>query len=121
MQRSQHLRGLFDHHDAGGTARGCLEAQCAAAGEEIKAVPAGQILAEPVEQRLADAVRGRAQADAVGEAEDTAAKFAADDANRVQSAATVTVIRFSGLTRRAKAWRMSAAVTTCTLAWYWSR
>src|SRR5574343_1491667 len=121
MQRREHLRRLFDHDHPCGAARGRFEAQRAAAGKEIEAVPAVEILAQPVEQRLANAVRCRAQAFAVGKPEDAPAEFTADDAYRVQSAATVTVISFSGTTRRAQAALIASAVTACTLAWYWSR
>jgi len=121
MQCGEDARCLFDQYDAGCAARGGLEAQRTAAGEEVEAMPALEFLAKPVEQGLANAVRRWAQAFAIGELEDAAAKFAADDAYRVQSAATVTVIRSAGRTRRAKAALMSSTVTACTLAWNWSR
>ena len=60
-------------------------------------MPAVELLAQPVEQRFTYTVRRRAQADAVGKAEYAAAKLAADDADRVQSAATVTVISLSAM------------------------
>ena len=90
---------------------GVLGRSLAAAGEEVKAMPAVEFLAEPVEQRFAHAVRRRAQAFAVGKAQDAAAIMAADDADRVQSAATVTVISSAGRTRRENACFTSSTVT----------
>src|SRR5512145_1958659 len=103
MQRSQHARSLFDHDDLGGATRHRFEAKGTAAGEEVEAAPAVQFLAEPVEQRFPNAVRRRTQAFTVRKFEDAAAILAADDAYRVQSAATVTVISSAGRTWRAKA------------------
>lgn len=116
MQRSQHFRGLFNHHDASCAARCGFETQGAAAGKQIEAMPAVEVLAEPVEQGFPHAVRCRAQPDAVGEAENATAVLAADDTDGIQSAATVTVIRFSGRMRRTKACLTSSAVTAWTLA-----
>ena len=78
---------------------------------QIEAMLAVEFLAQPVEQGFAHAIRRRAQAFAVGKAQDAAAIAAADDANRVQSAATVTVIRFSGRTYLENARFTSSTVT----------
>ena len=62
LQGAKNHRVLFHHHHPFRAARGGLEAQCAAAGEQIQAGSPIQRLPQPVEQRLAHAIRGGAQA-----------------------------------------------------------
>ncbi len=88
---AQHLQGLaqlrkglpvlFHHHHAGGAARGGLEAERAAAGEQIEAGEPVQALAEPIEQRLAHTVGRRPQVGTGADGDAPAAPFAADDAD----------------------------------------
>src|SRR2546427_449529 len=111
MQCGEHFGHLLNHHDPRGATRRGFETQGAAAGKQVEAVPAVEILAQPVEQGFPDTVRRRAQSDAVRKTENASAELAADDTDGVQSAATVTVIRFSGRTRRANACLTSSAVT----------
>jgi hypothetical protein len=94
-----------------------FEAQRAAAGEEVEAVPA--VSSWPSQLNSVSRTRS-----GVGRKPSLSGKrrtrrrwLAADDANRVQSAATVTVIRSAGRTRRANACLTSSTVTACTLAW----
>jgi hypothetical protein len=112
-------RIALDQGDMRGAARGGLEAEHAAAGEEVQAGQAGQILPQPVEQRLAHGIRRRAQAGhRVMKGDEAAFPLAADDADPghgSQSPATITVTKCSGFTCRANAARISAADTASTL------
>src|SRR5690606_16026638 len=114
----------------------------AAAGEQVEAAHAGEVLAEPVEQGLAHAVGGRAQPGDAGDVDQTRAPESADDANPAHRSApsaaaagregapapppgaapaspspsppAITVTRYSGRMRRAKASRTCSAVTAET-------
>src|SRR6185503_5899770 len=72
---------LLDHDHARRAARGGLEAERAAAGEQIEARQPVERLAEPVEQRLAHAVGRRPQIGTIGHLDFPAAVFTADDPN----------------------------------------
>src|SRR5690242_4047759 len=82
-QRRGHLAVLLHHHHARRPARERLEAERAAAGEEVHAGKAVQALAEPVEERFADTVWSGSQLRGGREADDAAAPAAADDANAI--------------------------------------
>src|SRR6185503_9358156 len=80
-QLIEHCAILLDHHHARGAARGRLEAERAAAGEEIEAAQSLQPLPEPVEERLAHPIGRRAQARPRRYLDATVAVFVGDDAN----------------------------------------
>src|SRR5258705_214164 len=64
------------HQGARGAARERLEAERAAAGEQVEAFEPVEPLAEPVEERFTNAIRSRAQLRRGWEPEQTAAPFA---------------------------------------------
>ena len=72
---------LFDHVHAGGPPGGGFEAQGAAAGKQVDAAPAGEVLPQPVEQGLADPAGCGPQARGVGYGQQAALPLATDDAD----------------------------------------
>src|SRR5712692_839560 len=81
FKRSEAAAVIFRHHHPRSTERGGLEAERAAAGEEVEAVEAVEPLAEPVEQRLAHAVRRRAQIGPGRHGDAAAAVFPGNNSN----------------------------------------
>src|SRR5579862_426226 len=86
---SQHPRELACHHrvlvdelDVSRSSRECLEAQCAAACEQIQASGPDDVCAEPVEERLPYPIGRRADLGPRGETQPPAAPGAADDAQQ---------------------------------------
>jgi len=77
---------VLHHHHARGAARGGLETERAAAGEEVEAGAVVQALAEPVEEGFAHAVGGGPQLRGRGKLHDAAAPLAGDDADAIAAA-----------------------------------
>jgi fused signal recognition particle receptor len=80
-QRLERSAVVLDKHDPRRAARGGLEAERAAAGEEIQTGEAVHPLAQPVEQRLPHAIRGRTNAGARGHRDAPAAMLSSDDSH----------------------------------------
>ena len=80
-QLAETWAALLDHHHAPRAARSRLEAERAAAREEIEATQTLQPLSQPVEERLAHPVRRGTQAGELGHRQAPPAMAAGDDSD----------------------------------------
>ncbi len=82
-QRGKSPAVLFHGNDQPGVARKCLKGKRAAAGKQIEAAPATEVLPQPIEQGFSHPVRGGSEVGQIRKAQIAPSPLSADDADAI--------------------------------------